>query len=348
MSLQDLLTRVLTPSPNRGFRGVGGGAAHLGTDIGLKREENQDRVAIVRWESVGPTTMGASCAVVVSDGMGGMQDGALCATLSVATFIAELIAAPALDLTKTVKEAVELANEAVFRLYRGRGGATLSAVIMNSNGNVVGVNVGDSRIYSASAFSSSKFVSRLTVDDTLSDAYGSDNKDLLQFIGLGQGIRPNVFAISHDDNMLAITTDGAHFFDEKVFSEILQRSPDPKAIAERVIALSRWLGAPDNATIATVDVGKMRNFIQEDMLSGAELWIGGGDGPIYIVHQQRDERSTSDPVQSVKAQPVRQSVSPDPSVPKRKKRSNVKKAPSPDQLTIDVEVSSGGNADADR
>src|SRR5579871_5639257 len=54
--------------------------AILATDIGLKREENQDRVAALRLSAKQSSL--PIIAVVVADGMGGMRDGARCATLA--------------------------------------------------------------------------------------------------------------------------------------------------------------------------------------------------------------------------------------------------------------------------
>lgn len=347
MSLQELLSRALKPSPNRGFRGVGGGAAYFGTDLGLRRDENQDRVAIAKWRASTGVDRGPLCAIVVSDGMGGMQDGAICAAETVSNFVSAIITSNPYDLQKAVTEAVNLANSKVFDAYRGRGGATLSAVVMDAHGAVVGVNVGDSRIYSPSTMTSPKTIKRLTVDDTLRDAYGSDNKDLLQFIGLGKGLVPHVFPIDIEDNILAITTDGAHFFDEKIFAEILFRSPDPKSMAERIIALSRWLGAPDNATIATVDLGRLSKHLKEEGSTSAELWIGGGDGPIYVIQQERSETLAADPVKIAEGQSTPPLTPSATETTKRKKRTAPKKAPLPEQLTIDVEVSKGGEPNAD-
>lgn len=53
----------------------------LGTDVGLQRSENQDRVGALR---IGSKTTGGRplIAIAVVDGMGGMRDGGACATLA--------------------------------------------------------------------------------------------------------------------------------------------------------------------------------------------------------------------------------------------------------------------------
>jgi len=54
--------------------------AVLATDIGLQRKENQDRVAALRISA--KQSSQPIIAVVVADGMGGMRDGAKCATFA--------------------------------------------------------------------------------------------------------------------------------------------------------------------------------------------------------------------------------------------------------------------------
>jgi PPM family protein phosphatase len=65
-----------------------GSNIYLATDLGVVRKENQDRVAVLK---VTPNdgTLPFFC-VAVSDGMGGMQDGAECATTTLASFFSSL------------------------------------------------------------------------------------------------------------------------------------------------------------------------------------------------------------------------------------------------------------------
>lgn len=336
MSLEKLLIQALSSSPTRAFRSVGRGAAHFGTDVGLKRDENQDRVAIARWQPRYGRGE-AAFAIVVSDGMGGMQDGANCASLAVAHFIAELTSAPVGDIRQTVKRATQVANDRIFEAYRGRGGATLSAVVINGPHEVIGINVGDSRIYSPYPSSPDGLATRMTVDDTLRDAFGGESKDLLQFIGLGSGLDPHLVEIDFPDSIIAITTDGAHFIEPQIFSEVIRRAPDLKTMVERVIALSRWLGGPDNSTMGVVDIRRARESLVSDNIEGLELWTGGADGPVYIL--EYDRRSTDyPPVTPTRAQVAPPSPPQAASKTKRGRKSKGRPTAS-EQLTIDVEVS---------
>src|SRR4051794_1790154 len=89
--LEERLTRWLNrTAPERGVNTMTFPGVVLSTDVGLKRAENQDRTAVMR---VNPSTDGerAFLAVVVCDGMGGMTDGALCASKALAAFLYALV-----------------------------------------------------------------------------------------------------------------------------------------------------------------------------------------------------------------------------------------------------------------
>ena len=58
----------------------------LNSNIGLRRDENQDRTAALYVNSGGVSENSFYC-FVLCDGMGGMKDGALAASLSIAHFL---------------------------------------------------------------------------------------------------------------------------------------------------------------------------------------------------------------------------------------------------------------------
>jgi serine/threonine protein phosphatase PrpC len=125
------------------------GAIALGTDMGLNRDENQDRVlaAQVYHSNLG----GPAFVAAVADGMGGMADGGTCATIALAAFLDEFISPKVGSLALRLTRATASANNSVFQRYRERGGTTLSAIAIDDHGIAVGVNVGDSRIYASTS-----------------------------------------------------------------------------------------------------------------------------------------------------------------------------------------------------
>jgi serine/threonine protein phosphatase PrpC len=91
--LQDQLLSWLQRVPEeRGTRHVREVGATIATDRGLVRPKNEDRVAVMRIVSEAKDDW-ALCAAV-SDGMGGMRDGAYCAALAVASFLSHTIVIP--------------------------------------------------------------------------------------------------------------------------------------------------------------------------------------------------------------------------------------------------------------
>ena len=115
------------------------------THIGKVRKENQDVAAIFH------TPFGAG--FVLCDGMGGMEKGGVAAMVAVKSFLS-YIGHIRLDKPYTpessralLSAAVAVANQSVWTQFRGRGGATLAAVMVDKFSQATCVHVGDSRIY---------------------------------------------------------------------------------------------------------------------------------------------------------------------------------------------------------
>ncbi|MER8731245.1 protein phosphatase 2C domain-containing protein [Mesorhizobium sp. M1227] len=242
--------------------------AVLATDIGLHRSENQDRVAAMKISSRSSAGRPLT-AVAVADGMGGMRDGGKCATIAMSSFFYALTLYRFQSLEQRVATAILHANDSVFELYGGNGGATLSAVLIDHKLKPVIVNIGDSRIYS---FGNDVSVERLTVDDSLAEAVGGHGRDLLQFIGMGPGIQPHINAMPNSALKIAITTDGIHFLPTQTFNDILSHASDLKSAAERLAALARWCGGSDNASSALVDTVELSNILGTRDIEGIQLW----------------------------------------------------------------------------
>lgn len=224
----------------------------LGTDVGVIRNENQDRVAVIDVSRHSDHGRSFICAAV-SDGMGGMIAGDECATNTLAYFFAALSISSADRFEESLTRATIQANVEVHRRFKGKGGATLSAVLVDETGAAWFVNVGDSRIYAV--LQGGYTLDRVTVDDTLEEAFGGQGRELVQFIGIGSPLLPRVGRLPADADEVFITSDGAHYFSHELLSELVLKAGDPRRAADRIIALSRWLGGPDNASIAAFRIG---------------------------------------------------------------------------------------------
>jgi serine/threonine protein phosphatase PrpC len=223
----------------------------LATDVGLKRSQNQDRVAILM---VGGEKRRDSFAVaVVADGMGGMTDGFECAVLAISNFFDAVIRYRRIDPLHILNSAALEANRAVYDFSNASGGATLSAVFIDQSG-VYTVNVGDSRIYARRTNGKRNDIVRLTVDDNLEEAVGGVGTELLQFIGMGPGLAPHVEEHGHSFDRMLISSDGVHFINKEVFREIFDKTSHILDISKQLLTFSRWRGSPDNASLVAIDV----------------------------------------------------------------------------------------------
>lgn len=149
----------------------------------------------------------------------------------------------------------------------------MSAVVVEPSLAPSVVNVGDSRVYcDVTAPNGSRTLDRLTVDDSLADAFGGEGRDLLQFIGMGEGLTPHIRDVPSEAQGLLITTDGVHFLDSTLFSQIFLKSDTLRQAVDRLAALARWFGGPDNATIAAFAPGELRQTEREMEEGVLEIW----------------------------------------------------------------------------
>ncbi len=253
-----------------------------------------------------------------------MTDGGTCARITLSNFIEEFVAPKPGSLALRLTRAAAKANLAVFDRYKERGGSTLSAIAIDATGLAVGLNVGDSRIYASTA---SGFIP-LTVDDTLSAAFGAEGNGLIQFIGIGQGLRSHMIEVPHSTHTLFLTSDGAHFPDAKTFGELMTRSPNPKAAVERGLALARWLGSPDNASMVAIDVSQTRSSLSQ---SSSRLFaILGLPGSVQVLESPSLSHWQTDP----EPPPLERLAPP----PKKRARSRKQKQEKPvGQLQIEID-----------
>lgn len=261
----------------------------IATDVGLVRKENQDRIAVLRFYSPQGSSfiVGALC-----DGMGGMVDGSTCAAIALSTFFATCVRFRDRPIRERLSTATSHANILVYESYGGRGGATLSAFLVDSSGARSSVNVGDSRIYQIS----SGKLEQLSVDDTLagqvertSPLGSGDNHfgELLQFIGVGPALEPHLIDIDlpSSSHELLLTTDGAHSVTELAMRGVVSNADDPLIGVSRLTELANWLGGHDNASVmlaSSLDVlGEYRNEP-----TGIAVWDPFGEFQLVGIDQE--------------------------------------------------------------
>ena len=232
--------------------------ACVGTTLGTIRGENQDRAAIVRFTA--ERSSRSFLLFSVCDGLGGMQDGARCARLALAEVVSVLVHYDSLDPKGRLLSAVSSANTLLTNEYHGRGGTTLSAVLVAPNGQAWGANVGDSRIYQ---YIPNQDCKQISVDDTIAGqiqrlrglrsieierTHFSDH--LAQYIGMGEELEPHSFKIdtsTHESHYL-LTSDGAHGPLSSTVTSLAIHAPSSAELVRRILHFSKWTGGYDNAS----------------------------------------------------------------------------------------------------
>jgi serine/threonine protein phosphatase PrpC len=332
----------------------------LGSDIGLTRKENQDRLGILRVNS--NSSNGRSfVAVALADGMGGMCDGSECAARTLGAFFNALILYRKKSPDDRLSFAAKAANDAVHQYSNANGGATLSAVLFDTGNKVFTVNVGDSRIYAVNRNNPESEVARLTVDDSLEEAVGGHGRELLQFIGMGEGLIPHVSAVPESIDKIAITSDGVHFLSHALLSDILIHTASQVETAEQLLTVAKWRGGPDNASIAVVSKDGLLKHLNLNHESGVEVWDPFGTLQVMWLKQESPEPVenvvlSNDGNESPKSQlekPAPDSTSPKKTIYKKPsnekkdkmgKKSRQKKLDQDPQIEIVIETTTNSSA----
>lgn len=242
----------------------------LSSDIGAVRDENQDRVAAMY---TGSNSSDPVFVVAASDGMGGMRDGGVCSSTALSVFFSSLVKFGGGGVEERALKSLYEANRAVFDAYKGNGGATLTAILVNVYGNRVLAHVGDTRIYSFNSDS----VERHTADDSLVEVVGGGGRGLLQFVGMGEGISPKIDSLPKDRVNYAITTDGIHGMEEGVFYKILRNSAGIKQASDRLGAISRWLGGEDNSSSIILNISDLEKRLSTYDCKYVQVWDARGE-----------------------------------------------------------------------
>lgn len=324
--LQKRLLSWLSQNPrHKAVRGGGDAGIVLASDRGLKRADNQDRIAAMRY---GDQHREFVCCAV-ADGMGGLRDGAECAEITIAAFFDALIMMAAKLPWDRLEQAVHHANSELYSLKAGSGGSTLSAILIESEREILAANIGDSRIY-VERNENGSVLDRVTVDDSLEEAFGGQGRELLQFVGIGKGLKPHISRIEPNLRSIAITTDGIHFLDSFLLETIYSKAPDPRSAADRLLALSRWFGGPDNATIAILSPSIILNSPAQFDTRYAEFW-NLDDTIGILLGPETQNKTPTDTTLPRKDNAKRRGN-------RRQKANAIPSKDKPEQLKIDIEL----------
>jgi len=281
--------RRTAPSGVRRVAPLNGAVA---SDIGSVREENQDRVALVRGCD---RTGSAFVLAALADGIGGMKKGAECAALTLGTFIDSIVsdAQLASDPRDWLAHGAHQANRAVHARHAGEGGSTLVAALLVKNRQPLWLSVGDSRVYQASDGKLRQLSRDDTLEGQLGKSGGGHRPDLLQFVGIGDALEPHVEVVADAGNTVLLTTDGVHFIDADYLSRVVLHAPDLGLCARRLVELAKMLGGPDNASVAVLSLDALAVDIDPHLDGAFEAWDPFGELQVMVDRVQPRLEPTS-------------------------------------------------------
>jgi serine/threonine protein phosphatase PrpC len=281
-----LASVLAAKSGTQSMRVLPGVDCAVATAVGLVREENQDRGVVARGQFLNRKST-SFLLLAIADGLGGMKAGAECATQAISHLLEALISSREPDLISCLKTAIYIANESIYGRFRGEGGSTLSALLLEqATGQMVIANVGDSRIYRFNPTKASS-VEQLTVDDTLAarlpqfdgapkGGYDPDRNRLIQFIGIGRDLQPSLSRVdvSRQRSGYLLTTDGVHSLGSELLSDIVAHASSAAETTERLITLSNWAGGQDNSTVICAFPRTLERFfaVKSQRASMLALW----------------------------------------------------------------------------
>ena len=240
------------------------------SDIGCVRQENQDTLLICEpIESGVLETKGTL--VVVADGMGGLESGALASRLVAETMERCYYSAPG-PLEDALKQAAEEANRIVHERAQSlpagsQMGSTLTAACFRKDFARI-VQAGDSRAYHVRAGQ----LRQVTKDHSLvqefserrqvempADVWSVHRNIVTRGMGLMPEVEVDLFEI--DDllpgDVFLLSSDGFHELvrSEEIVEVLTQNQESGERAAEEFIALARERGGADNITVALIEVG---------------------------------------------------------------------------------------------
>ena len=232
------------------------------TDIGRKREANEDNFAVVNFKEEGLSL------AVVCDGMGGAKGGKTASSLCAESFcnvIEKRIGQTAKEnYAELMVQALEEANRNVFELSLNRKdlsgmGTTLVACIADGE-KYYCISVGDSRIY---VFGDSgllqishdhSFVQTLIDSGQITEEQAAThpNRNIItKAVGIANEVQPDVFCFDRENvKGILLCSDGlCGYVPENDILSVCLEERDVKVCAEKLVSLANANGGIDNITV---------------------------------------------------------------------------------------------------
>ena len=235
-----------------------------GTDIGLRRDENQDAV---RCEYFGDNVL-----AVVCDGMGGENAGKEASTIAMEEFFQRFSDGYSESLSdeeirKLLISSISAANSVIYTRaklnYNNFGMGTTCVATFVTEKSAFIANVGDSRAY---LIVENEGIFQITTDHNVASLLyeqGRITEDelethpqkhkLVRAGGVEQTVQTDTFILDYEDSVrLLLCSDGLSGYctNEEIYDVIM--SSDFDNVTENLIALALEKGGRDNVTVAVI------------------------------------------------------------------------------------------------
>ncbi|HEX9069716.1 MAG TPA: Stp1/IreP family PP2C-type Ser/Thr phosphatase [Ktedonobacterales bacterium] len=273
------------------------------TDVGRKRERNQDNVAhFIPADEATLDRLGAF--FVVCDGMGGHAAGEVASELGVNTLRDAYFANKGPDVISALASAVDQANATIYDHGKehpelnGMGTTCVSLVL--EDGRAFVVNIGDSRAYIArdgemrQVTQDHSWVAEQVRYGLLTEeqARGHTHRNVItRSLGTQPAVTADLFIETlHDGDRVLLCSDGLHgYVEEADMARQLMADQTPDQTVRTLVDMANEAGGPDNVTALVVHVLEVPE-------PQAQLHLPGTDEPA--------EEGVTQPLPVVTAEPA--------------------------------------------
>lgn len=234
------------------------------TDIGLKRESNQDVFCV---KQLGDE----ACFAIVCDGMGGQSAGQIASDMTCEILTRHLLAHDIASLSgekarQVLISGVSEANVTVYKAStiepgcRGMGTTVVAVVLLGSTAHIV--HIGDSRVYLLhegklhQITKDHSLVQELLEQGKISkeDVYNHPNKNMItRAVGVNLLVDIDYLELSvHKDNKILLCTDGlTNMLSDHTIEKALVKYSAEQACG-RLVELACRAGGADNITVSVM------------------------------------------------------------------------------------------------
>lgn len=232
------------------------------SDVGLKRSQNEDRLAV--WNPKGPESQTRGALLLVADGMGGAMAGEVASQLA-AECVLQTYREGQEGILEDLLLALVSANQVIWEHSREhpelRGMGTTCTAVVVRNREIFYGHVGDSRAYLVR----NGEIRQLTQDHSLvaqlveqrhitpEQAKVDPRRNVVtRSVGVGEEVDVDTRLVDEQlvpGDTLVVCTDGLHSMVDDHDIARIASGPDPQRACQELITLANDHGGSDNITV---------------------------------------------------------------------------------------------------